>query len=165
MYGKKDTYRIGVISDTHSLLRPEALVALQGSQAILHAGDIGKPEIIDALQEIAPVTAVRGNIDREPWSRRYPLTQIVQVQDITLYMLHDLGQLDLDPAAAGFAAVISGHSHQAIQVMKNGVLYLNPGSAGPRRFRLPVSVALMEIKDGKLKAKIVQLSETVKKKD
>jgi putative phosphoesterase len=153
----KEAYQIGIISDTHGLLRPEALEALRGSRVILHAGDIGKQEIIEALEQIAPVTAVRGNIDREAWARQYPLTQVIEIQGIHLYILHDLSQLDLDPAASGFAAVISGHSHQAKIENKHGVFYINPGSAGPKRFRLPISVAKIEIKDGKVSTKILTL--------
>ena len=136
---------VGVISDTHGLLRPEALVALDGSDYIIHAGDIGDPEILDKLAEIAPVTAVRGNVDRAAWARKIPATNVLEVGGISIYVLHSLQELDLKPEAAGFAAVISGHSHVSKQETKSGVLYFNPGSAGPRRFRLPVSVGLLRI--------------------
>jgi uncharacterized protein len=131
---------IGVISDTHGLLRPEALVALRGSQQIIHAGDVGAPEIIDQLAAIAPVAAVRGNVDTAAWARRLPETEVVEAGGISIYVLHDLAQLDLKPEAAGFRVVISGHSHVPKQETRNGVLYFNPGSAGPRRFKLPVTI-------------------------
>src|SRR5882724_9124131 len=142
--------RIGIISDTHGLLRPEAIAALRGVDHILHAGDIGVPEILDRLRELAPVTAVRGNVDREPWAPALRETELVEVDDISIYMLHDLGQLDLKPEAAGFRVVIYGHSHQPKIEEKSGVLYFNPGSAGPRRFHLPVTLGRMEIEKGKV---------------
>jgi uncharacterized protein len=131
---------IGVISDTHGLLRPEALAALRGSQQIIHAGDVGAPEIIDQLAAIAPVAAVRGNVDTAAWARKLPETEVVEAGGISIYVLHDLAQLDLKPEAAGFRVVVSGHSHVAKQETRNGVLYFNPGSAGPRRFKLPVTI-------------------------
>ncbi len=149
---------VGVISDTHGLLRPQALAALRGAQHIIHAGDIGAPEIIPALQQIAPVTAIRGNVDHESWTRRFAETEVVELEGLSFYVIHDRNALDLNPRAAGFAAVISGHSHQPRQEMKDGVLYFNPGSAGPRRFRLPISVGALEIVDGKITAKIIELS-------
>ena len=148
---------VGVISDTHGLLRPEALAALRGSEHIFHAGDIGSPGIIPALTEIAPVTAIRGNVDREPWTQRFPETQVVELAGVWIYIIHDGNAIDLNPKAAGFAAVISGHTHQPKQEVKNGVLYFNPGSAGPRRFKLPVSLGFLEIVDGTLSARIVEL--------
>ncbi len=148
---------IGVISDTHGLLRPEALAALRGSDSIIHAGDIGDPGILNKLAEIAPVTAVRGNIDREPWTRRIPATNVLEVGGASIYVLHILKELDLKPEAAGFAAVISGHSHIARQETKNGVLYFNPGSAGPRRFKLAVSVGRLTVRAGQIRAEIVVL--------
>lgn len=148
---------VGLISDTHGLLRPEALAALRGSEHIIHAGDIGNPEIIPALEKIAPVTAIRGNVDRAPWTNRFPETEVVELAGLHLYILHDLNALDLNPRAAGFAAVISGHSHQPKQEIKDGVLYFNPGSAGPRRFRLPVTVGRLEIADGKVGGEIIEL--------
>ena len=149
--------KIGVISDTHGLLRPEALQMLSGSDFIIHAGDIGDPAIIDKLAQIAPVTAVRGNVDREKWARKIPETNVLEVEGISLYVLHDLQQLDLKPEAAGFAAVISGHSHVPKQEVKNGVLYFNPGSAGPRRFSLPVTLGRLTIEGGVVKGEIVDL--------
>jgi len=148
---------VGVISDTHGLLRPEAIEALRGSEHIIHAGDIGAPEIIPALEEIAPVSAIRGNVDREPWAKKFPETDVVELAGVHIYVIHDLKALDLNPRAAGFTAVISGHSHQPRQEIKDGVLYFNPGSAGPRRFRLPVSVGRLEIIDGKVSGRIIQL--------
>lgn len=149
--------RIGVISDTHSLLRLEALTALQGSGLIIHAGDVGKPEILEQLREIAPVVAIRGNIDRAEWARKLPSTEIVQVGQTLIYVIHNLDEMDLDPKAAGFSVVVYGHSHKAKIESKDGVLYLNPGSAGPRRFSLPVSVAELRLEGGLMGAKIVEL--------
>jgi putative phosphoesterase len=148
---------VGVISDTHGWLRPEALEALRGSEHIIHAGDIGAPEIIPALEEIAPVTAIRGNVDREPWTQRFHETEVVELTGLHFYVIHDLNALDLSPRAAGFAAVISGHTHQPKQEVKDDVLYFNPGSAGPRRFRLPITVGRLEIVNGQLSCEIVQL--------
>ncbi|HEV3207724.1 MAG TPA: metallophosphoesterase family protein [Terriglobales bacterium] len=146
--------QIGVISDTHGLLRPEALAALRGSAFIIHAGDIGAPEILDKLAEIAPVTAVRGNVDRSSWARKIPTTNVLEVGGTSIYVLHSLQDLDLKPEAAGFAAVISGHSHVPKQEMRNGVLYFNPGSAGPRRFRLPVSLGRLVVENGVIRGEI-----------
>jgi putative phosphoesterase len=154
---------LGLISDTHGLLRPEALAALQGVDQILHAGDIGVPEILDKLTEIAPVIAVRGNVDTQPWSRILPETELFEAEGETIYMLHDRARLDLKPKAAGIAAVIHGHSHQPKIEEINGVLYINPGSAGPGRFNLPVSVGKLEIKKGKLTAELIELRPTSKK--
>lgn len=148
---------IGVISDTHGLLRPEAVAALAGVELIIHAGDIGKPHILEALAQIAPVHAVRGNTDRGDWAADLPHTRVVEVGGVLIYVLHELFTLDLDPAAAGFAAVIFGHSHQPHLERKNGVLYLNPGSAGPRRFTLPVGFAFMKVKDKLLSVNFVNL--------
>jgi uncharacterized protein len=148
---------IGVISDTHGLLRPQALEALQGSEHIIHAGDIGAPEIITELRKIAPVTAIRGNVDVQTWARDFPETQVVELAGKTIYVIHDVNALDLNPKAAGFDLVISGHSHKPGQEMKSGVLYLNPGSAGPRRFKLPISVARIEIAGALMTATIVDL--------
>jgi hypothetical protein len=149
---------IGVISDTHGLLRPEAIAALKSSDRIIHAGDIGDPKILDALREIAPVTAVRGNVDREAWARKIPLTDVLEAGDISIYVLHILQDLDLKPEAAGFQVVVCGHSHVPKQETKNGILYFNPGSAGPRRFKLPITVGRLHLKDGKVRAEIVELS-------
>jgi uncharacterized protein len=146
--------RIGVISDTHGLLRPEALAALHGSDRIIHAGDIGGPEILRRLGEIAPVTAVRGNVDGEDWAQEIPATNVVEAGGVSIYILHNLAELDLKPEAAGFAAVIYGHSHVPKQETKHGVLYFNPGSAGARRFNLPISVGRLMIADGRTSGEI-----------
>jgi uncharacterized protein len=151
--------RIGVISDTHGLLRPEAQRALLGVQLIIHAGDVGAPEILAQLKNIAPVFAVRGNVDTQPWAQELPLSTVVETSGFNLYVLHNLRDLDLKPQAAGFDAVISGHTHQAEQHFDSGVLYLNPGSAGPRRFQLPVTLALLEIAKRPWKVEIVRLLE------
>lgn len=137
--------RIGVISDTHGLLRPEALDALAGVEHIIHAGDIGSPEIVPRLGEIAPVTAIRGNVDTQPWAQAFPAWDVVTLADRMIYVIHDVGDLDLDPAAAGIAIVVSGHSHQPKIESRGGVVYLNPGSAGPRRFKLPISLATLDL--------------------
>jgi len=150
-------HTIGVISDTHGLLRPEAVAALAGVERIVHAGDIGSPEVIAALQRIAPVSAVRGNNDREAWAADIPETEVVEVGAVSLYVLHDLHELDLDPRAAGFAAVIAGHSHQPRREERDGVLYLNPGSAGPRRFKLPISLARLTVAGRRVQANLVTL--------
>ena len=140
---------VGVISDTHGLLRPEVRKVLEGIDMIIHAGDIGSPEIIDALRELAPVFAVRGNIDRGIWADEFPASQIVEVEDLLLYIyvVHDLEQLDLDPAAAGFRVVIHGHSHDPMVAEQEDVVYLNPGSAGPCRSRRPISMARLYVGD------------------
>lgn len=148
---------VGVISDTHGLVRPEALDALRGSHLILHAGDMGSLAVLDSLATIAPVVAVRGNVDGS-WANDIPATTVVEVGGISLYMLHNLRELDLKPEAAGFAAVISGHSHKPHQERKNGVLYFNPGSAGPRRFTLPISLGRLTIADKNVQSEIVTLS-------
>ena len=151
------SYRIGVIADTHGLLRPSALQALQGCDLIVHAGDVGNPEVLQGLRRLAPVVAVRGNVDRGAWAQDLPLSEVVEAGDLSLYVLHILDELDLDPAAAGFSAVIYGHSHRASIQQRDGVLYLNPGSAGPRRFRLPVTLAKIAVRQGELQAELVDL--------
>jgi putative phosphoesterase len=148
---------IGVISDTHGLLRQSALAALEGSDRIIHAGDIGGPAILQQLHEIAPVTAVRGNVDRSSWTREIPAMNVLEASGVSIYILHSIDELDVKPEAAGFAAVVYGHSHIAKQEVKNGVLYFNPGSAGPRRFDLPVSVGRISISNGKLVATVIEL--------
>jgi len=148
---------IGVISDTHGLLRPEAVRALAGSERVVHAGDLGDPQILEELERIAPVSAVRGNVDRGALARELPATEVVAAGEALLYVLHDLATLDLDPVAAGFGAVIYGHSHQPNAETRDGVLYLNPGAAGPRRFKLPVTVARLRVTGSRLDAEIVQL--------
>jgi uncharacterized protein len=137
--------QIGLISDTHGLLRPEAMDALQGSQLILHAGDVGSPEILATLRTIAPVVAVRGNVDTEFWASALSETEVATAAGVVFYILHDVERLDVDPAAAGFSIVLSGHSHKAKQEFRGQVLYLNPGSAGPRRFTLPITVARLDL--------------------
>jgi uncharacterized protein len=156
----REIIHIGVISDTHGLLRPEATAALRGSHYIIHAGDIGDPQILDKLAAIAPVTAVRGNVDHGAWAQKISATNILEIGDVSIYVLHNLQELDLKPEAAKFAAVVYGHSHVPKQELKNGVLYFNPGSAGPRRFRVPVSVGRLTIEGGLIDAKILSL-ETI----
>jgi putative phosphoesterase len=148
---------IGVVSDTHGLLRPEAIRALKGSDRILHAGDVGDFTILGELRRIAPVTAVRGNIDIEPWACKLPMTEVVEVEGVSIYMLHNVDELDLKAEAAGFRVVVYGHSHCPMMEERNGVLYFNPGSAGPRRFRLPVSVGRLLIEDGQVRGELVDL--------
>jgi hypothetical protein len=148
---------LGVISDTHGVLRPAAVAALRGSDRILHAGDVGSAEILDTLARVAPVTAIRGNVDTEPWARALPETEIVEAGGVLIYMLHDLARLDLKPDAAGFRIVVYGHSHRPKIEEKNGVLYFNPGSAGPRRFNLPVSVGRLTIERGSARAELIEL--------
>jgi putative phosphoesterase len=149
--------RIGVISDTHGLLRPAALKALQGAQYILHAGDVGDPAILDALRAIAPVTAIRGNIDEGGPNQHLPAAELVELGGHNIYMLHDVKKLDLNPDAAGISAVVFGHSHQPLIEWRRSVLFLNSGSAGPRRFKLPVTIAWMHIEAASLSARIVDL--------
>ena len=148
---------VGIISDTHGLLRPEALAALRGSDYIIHAGDVGDPAILDKLAEIAPVTAVRGNVDHGAWAQKFPATNVLEIGEVSIYVLHSVQELDVKPEAAKFAAVVYGHSHVPKQEVKNGVIYFNPGSAGPRRFKLPVSVGRLTIKAGKIGARILLL--------
>jgi putative phosphoesterase len=175
---------LGVISDTHGLLRPEAIEALRGSERILHAGDIGAPEVLDSLAKIAPVTAIRGNIDTDPWARALPEIEIVEIGGVSIFMLHDLSRLDLKPQAAGFRVVVYGHSHQPKidEIIgekiggeigkrnegigervkeksegKNPVLYFNPGSAGPRRFKLPVTVGKLVVENKAVRAELIRL--------
>lgn len=149
---------IGVISDTHGLLRPEAIAALRGSDYIIHAGDIGDPAILTELETIAPVIAVRGNCDRGDWAGKIPLTNVLEVDGLTIYVLHILENLDLKPEAAGFAVVVGGHSHIPKQERRNGVLYFNPGSAGPRRFQLPIAVGRLRIEAGQIQGEIIDLA-------
>jgi uncharacterized protein len=148
---------IGVISDTHGLLRPVAVAALQGADRIIHAGDVGDPAILEQLARIAPVTAVRGNVDRGAWAQKLPETNVLELAGVSIYVLHNLAELDLKPEAAGFAAVIYGHSHVPKQETKNGVLYFNSGSAGPKRFKLPVSVGRLTVAGGKVNAEVMEL--------
>jgi putative phosphoesterase len=148
---------IGVIADTHGLLRPQALQVLSGVELIIHAGDIGNPKVLAGLARLAPVQAVRGNVDRGDWAAALPRTRVVEVGGLHLYVLHELFSLDLDPAAAGFAAVIYAHSHEPHLERQDGVLYLNPGSAGPRRFTLPVTLALLRVQGASLIPQVIEL--------
>lgn len=149
--------RIGVISDTHGLLRPEALAALQGCERIIHAGDIGKPEVLDRLRELAPLDVIRGNVDSGDWAARIPETLDLPLGGLRIHVTHDVKTMQLDPVAEGIDVVITGHSHQPRIEEVNRVLYLNPGSAGRRRFRLPISLALLDIEDGQPRAQLVTL--------
>jgi putative phosphoesterase len=148
---------VGVISDTHGLLRPEAIAALHGSHIIIHAGDVGRLEVLDALRALAPTYAVRGNVDTQAWAAKLPATEAVEVGQLLFWLLHDISELDLDPVAAEFAAVIFGHSHQPSIEMRDGVLYLNPGSAGPRRFKLPVTIARLRVWRAIIRPELVEL--------
>jgi putative phosphoesterase len=149
---------IGVISDTHGLLRDEAVAALRGCELIIHAGDVGTAGVLDTLGRIAPLIAVRGNVDKGDWASALPEWEIVRIERRAIYVLHDLAQLNLDPAAAGLSAVVSGHSHAPRVEERNGVLFLNPGSAGPRRFRLPITLARLSLEEGRLRASLVDLT-------
>ena len=148
---------LGVISDTHGLLRREAIEALRGVSLILHAGDVGAPEILAELRRIAPVTAVRGNVDHGSWASGLANSEVVEIEGVSIYMLHILAALDLKPEAAGFGVVVYGHSHVPSSEVKNGVLYFNPGSAGPRRFKLPVTVGKLVIEGEAVRGEIVEL--------
>jgi uncharacterized protein len=148
---------IGIISDTHGLLRPQAVKALSGVELIIHAGDLGGPEVLAALENIAPVQAVRGNVDKGDWARPLPRNRVVSVDGVQLYVLHNLYELDLSPGPAGLAAVVYGHTHQPTLERQEGVLYLNPGSAGPRRFSLPVTLALLQMTGDALKVDFIEL--------
>lgn len=148
---------IGVVSDTHGLLRPEALAALAGSDRIVHAGDIGDPAILERLSEIAPIAAVRGNNDRGPWASRLPQTHRLEAGGARIFVIHDLAELDVHPVAIGIDVVVCGHSHRPAIERRGAVLYVNPGSAGPRRFRLPISVARLMIAGGRVEAELVTL--------
>ena len=148
---------VGIISDTHGLLRPEAVETLRGAELIIHAGDVGNPTVLESLRQIAPVVAVRGNVDTGPWAQGLCETEVVPIYGHSIYVLHDRSQLAVDPANAGYAAVVFGHSHMALAETRDGVLYLNPGSAGPRRFRLPISVARLRVSTDALEPEIVLL--------
>jgi putative phosphoesterase len=149
--------RIGVISDTHGLLRPQATAFLRGCDHILHGGDIGGPEILEQLAALAPVTAVRGNNDAQPWAASLPDTRLVQLGGVRVFIIHDLGQIKMDPSAAAVQVIVSGHSHQPSLRQRDGVVYLNPGSAGPRRFKLPISVAEFSISGTAVTARLMEL--------
>jgi putative phosphoesterase len=150
--------RVGLISDTHALIREEALRALAGCAHIIHAGDIVKPEILDRLREIAPLTAVRGNNDRGAWAASLPEWEVVEFGPVLVYVRHDRAQLDFDPSAAGFRAIVTGHSHKPVVETREGVLYVNPGSAGPRRFKLPIALGELTIDDERIEARIIELA-------
>jgi len=154
----RETLLVGVISDTHGLLRPAALDALRGSDLIIHAGDVGKPEVLKPLRALAPVFVVRGNVDYGKWADALPVSELVDVGELMFYVLHDISQLDLDPPTAGFAAVVYGHSHRPSIETRDGVLFLNPGSAGPRRFDLPISLAQVRVRGREVEAKIVEIA-------
>lgn len=149
---------IGVISDTHGLLRPEAVEALRGSHAIIHAGDVGRDDILRELEKIAPVRVVRGNIDTSSWARKLPATNVLEIAGTTIYVLHNIDELDLDPGSAGFSAVIFGHSHTPLIENRKGVLFVNPGSAGPRRFNLPITVGRVVIENANLAPELITIS-------
>lgn len=149
--------RIGVISDTHGLLRPEAITALQGCDAILHAGDIGTAEILAQLATLAQTTAVRGNNDKDAWATDIPEREWIDIDGVLIHLLHDIADLDVDPTAAGIHVIVTGHSHRPLIEPRAGILHLNPGSAGPRRFKLPVTVAILEIEQSRVSARIVEL--------
>jgi uncharacterized protein len=149
--------RIGLISDTHGLMRPEALAALAGVAHIVHAGDIGSEDVLAQLRKIAPVTAVRGNNDKAAWAAGIAETEVLEIEGHSIFVLHDLAELDLDPAAAGFSAVVTGHSHKPVITRKGDVLYVNPGSAGPRRFKLPITVGTLDLDGGEAHAAIHDL--------
>jgi putative phosphoesterase len=149
--------RIGVISDTHGLLRPEATALLRGSDLLIHGGDIGDAAILEELASVAPVTAVRGNNDKGPWAESLAETEVLQVEGVLIYVIHNIDELDLDPVAAGFQVVVSGHSHSPSVAQDRGVLYVNPGSAGPRRFKLPIAVAELVVDGSSVDARIVEV--------
>ena len=155
--GAMPSILIGVISDTHGLLRREAIESLRGSDHIIHGGDVGGQEILRQLSAIAPVTAVRGNVDKSKWARKLPETDVLELGGISIYVLHDLTRLDLKPNAAGFSVVVSGHSHVPKQETHDGVLYFNPGSAGLRRFKLPISVGRLIVENGRVRGELVNL--------
>jgi putative phosphoesterase len=148
---------IGILSDTHGLVRPEVETVLSGCDQILHAGDVGDKQVLERLERLAPVTAVRGNMDYGSWSNALPVREMVEISGIFFYLLHDLNQLDLEPSAAGIHVVVSGHTHQPQLIKQNGVTYLNPGSAGHRRFDYPVSVAVVRIENGAAIPRIIEL--------
>jgi putative phosphoesterase len=150
--------RVGLISDTHGLLRLEALAFLRGSDFIVHAGDIGDAAVLEELRRLAPLTAVRGNNDKGPWAKSIAETEVLEVGEVSIYVLHDLAELDLDPVAAGFRVVVCGHSHHPSVEDRDGVLYVNPGSSGPRRFKLPIAAAELQVAGSSVKARIVELA-------
>jgi putative phosphoesterase len=157
--------RVGLISDTHSLLRPDALESLAGSDFIVHAGDIGNAGILEQLAAIAPVTAVRGNNDVSAWAEAIPETDVLQAGEVFIYVIHDLGQLEIDPAAGGFHVVVSGHSHRPMYERREGVLYINPGSAGPRRFSLPITVGQLLVSGIEVSPQLIELNLSVSNRE
>ena len=150
--------RVGLVSDTHGLVRPEAIAALKGSDLIIHAGDIGSPQVLEQLRQLAPTHAVRGNIDTEPWALAIPESEIVRAGGHRLFVLHDISQLSIDPVHEGYGAVVFGHSHRPSAEIRDGVLFVNPGSAGPRRFRLPVTLARIEVSTGEMRPEFITLA-------
>ena len=160
MSARNSSKEVGVISDTHGLLRPEACAALAGCELIIHAGDIGSADVLEALEKIAPTHAVRGNNDREAWAKAIPATRTLSIAKTRIYLLHDISDLDIDPAREGYAAVICGHSHKPRAETKDGVLYLNPGSAGPRRFSLPIVLARLTVSPRGLEPRFIDLAPT-----
>jgi uncharacterized protein len=154
---KSDLHVIGLISDTHGLIRPQAIEALQGVDLIIHAGDIGKPEVLSALKHVAPVAAIKGNIDSGAWAKLLPDTKLVKAAGMRLFIIHNVSELDCDPVARGFRVVVSGHSHKPAVSTRDGVLFVNPGSAGPRRFKLPIAVGKLFIEDNRVNAEIIEL--------
>ncbi len=148
---------VGLISDTHGLLRPQAVAALRGVDLIIHAGDIGKPEVLDSLRTIAPLVAIKGNVDRDGWAKSIPEIKALKIGDTSVYLIHNVNEIDFDPASRGYQVVISGHSHKPSVTSRDGVLFVNPGSAGPRRFKLPVAVGKLRIDGGEVKAEIICL--------
>jgi putative phosphoesterase len=151
-------HRVGLVSDTHGLIRAEALDALRDSDLIIHCGDVGDPAVLDALRTLAPVRAIRGNNDKGAWACGLPTYDVVEVGSHAIYVLHNLAELDLDPAAAGFTVVVSGHSHKPAIEERGKILFVNPGSAGPRRFSLPVTLAILALRSGRCEARIVELA-------
>jgi putative phosphoesterase len=149
---------VGVISDTHGLLRPEAVEVLRGADRIIHAGDVGGPEVLAALEALAPLTAVKGNNDPEPWARDLPTTAVLDAEGVLIYVLHDVAELDLEPAASGFRVVVAGHSHRPVNEERDGVLWFNPGSAGPRRFKLPIALGRLVVDAGGVRGEIVTIT-------
>ena len=152
-----DSFRIGLISDTHGLVRKEALAALDGCRHIIHAGDIDTPDVLEKLRQLAPVTVVRGNNDRGTWADSIPVLDIVEFGAVSIYVRHDQAELDIDPVAAGFRVMVFGHSHRPMVEIRDGVLFVNPGSAGPRRFKLPVAVGELLIAGDRVDARIIEL--------
>ncbi len=148
---------VGLISDTHGLVRPQALAALRGADLIIHAGDIGKPEVLDVLKTIAPLAAIKGNVDRDGWAKSLPETKALKIGAARIYLIHNVNELDFDPAVRGYQVVVSGHSHKPCIVTRDGVLFVNPGSAGPRRFKLPVAVGKLYLDHLDIRAEIVYL--------